>query len=213
MERQRLACSDDEHTRIVAATNLSFSQDDRAGWTRGPEMGDDACDNTDIPLGFTYTGFGASTSVVRVSSNGVLFFGSTCSSSLANSALPSSISSVPVLFFFWDDLHDYGGNEYYEYTTMGTAGGRVFMLWYQTRIHSACDTDLVRVMIQIFEGSNLVQAVYHPTSSCARIRGSSATFGFQTAGGLSAQAVIVGHNSPVVDDNGGKQFMSFHPPR
>ena len=199
--------------KIIAATNMSFSQDDRSGWTRYESMGDDQCTG-DIPLGFTYTGFGADTDVIRVSSNGVLFFGAGCSTSLSNTALPTSRTNLPMLFFFWDDLRDYGTGEYFDYTTQGIAGGRVFMLWFTSRLWSdVCGTNHVNAMIQIHENSNLVEVVYQGITPCDQIKGSSATFGLQTSGGLSATATMIGYNVPLLDDNASRQFMSFMPPK
>jgi hypothetical protein len=42
------------------------------------------------------------------------------------------------------------------------------------------------------------------------IRGSAATSGLQSAGG--AKSVMIGWNSPVLDDNQVSQSMSFQPP-
>jgi 3-hydroxy-3-methylglutaryl CoA synthase len=67
-------------------------------------------------------------------------------------------------------------------------------------------------MISIREGSNMVSVSYSGFSGCAEIRGSSATFGLQTTGGSGATAMMLGYNSPILDDNGGQQTMSFHPP-
>ena len=65
-------------------------------------------------------------------------------------------------------------------------------------------------MIQIHEGSNIVNVTYSGFSGCANIRGASATLGLQSAGG--AKAVMAGWNSPVLDDNRNFQSMSFQPP-
>lgn len=189
---------------------MQHSIDDRTGWVHTENLGDDTC-STNIPLGFTYNGFGASVTTVSVSSNGVLFLGNNCNVSWTNATLPSFLSPDPALFFFWDDLQDFGSGEYFEYTTQGTAPGRVFNLYFRMRFHDpACGADPIQVMVSIHETSGLIKAVYSGFSTCANVRGASATLGMQTAGG--AKAFLVGYNSPVLDDNGGQQFMSFHPP-
>ena len=58
-------------------------------------LGDDNC-WTNIPLGFTFNGFGASVAAISVSTNGVLFFGQNCSTAFFNSSLPTSISGATV---------------------------------------------------------------------------------------------------------------------
>ncbi|MBK7556787.1 MAG: hypothetical protein IPI55_19990 [Flavobacteriales bacterium] len=191
---------------------MRFSIDDRSGWVHVEALGDDTC-QTNIPLGFTYNRFGASTSTISVSSNGIVFLGPNCSTSFTNTSLPTGISNNAMVFFFWDDLNDAGGGEYFEYTTLGTAPGRVFNLYFRQRfLSSTCGSDPIQVMLAIHEGSGLIKATYSGFSGCTLVRGSGATLGMQTAGGATATAFIVGYNSPVLDDNGGMQFMSFHPP-
>jgi hypothetical protein len=150
-------------------------------------------------------------SQISVSSNGNLFFGQGCSSSFTNQALPAPISPNPYLSFFWDDMSDFGAGEFIEYATLGSAGGRVFNLLFRNRLFtSACGSESVQVMISIHEGSNLVKAAYvGPNSGCANLRGSGATFGMQTTNG--AEAVLVGFNSPVLDHNATRQYMTFRP--
>ena len=196
--------------RIAAATNMTFSVDDRAGWAHVETLNDDTC-TMNIPLGFTYTGFGASTTTVSVSSNGILFFGQGCFTNFTNTALPTNLTTNPALFFFWDDLQDFGAGEFFEYATYGSAPGRVFYMWFVVRVRNLCGTDPVQVMVSMHESSNLVTANYKVATACPQIRGSAATFGLQAAGGASAETAMVGFNVPTLDDNAFNQFMSFKP--
>ena len=197
---------------IIASVDMQFSQDDRVGWTHIEVLGDDTC-FLNIPLGFTYTGFGANTAVVSVSSNGVLFLGNGCSPNYFNTPLPSGITNDAALFFFWDDMLDTGAGEFMEYATLGAPGGRVFNLYFRNRLLSnACGANGVNAMISVHEGARLLKVTYSGMSGCAGLRGASATLGMQTTGGVSAKAFTVGHNSPVLDDNASRQSMSFHPP-
>lgn len=194
---------------IQASLNMSFSVDDRSGWVHVESLSDDTC-SFNIPLGFTYSGLGTSVSSVSVSSNGILFFGQNCSTSFSNHGLPSAITSNPALFFFWDDLYDYGAGEYFEYATFGSAPNRVFYLYFRNRLlSSVCGANGIQVMVSVHEQSHLVSATYQGFSTCAQIRGSSATFGIQSAGG--ADKVAVGFNVPLLDDNRSSQSMSFKP--
>jgi hypothetical protein len=149
-----------------------------------------------------------------VSSNGVLFLGTQCSTAFTNGPLPTSISQNAMLFFFWDDLTDFGVSGFLEYQTSGSAGGRVFNLYFRSRLFdtSSCGADPINVMVSIHESSGLIKASYSGMSGCPAIRGASATLGLQTTGGASAKAFTVGYNSPVLDDNASRQTMSFHPP-
>jgi hypothetical protein len=198
---------------IVASLDMQFSQDDRAGWTHIEALGDDTC-TANIPLGFTFTGWGRANTTISVSSNGVLFLGPNCSPNFSNGTLPSTFSVDPALAFFWDDLYDYGPGEFLEYATFGTAGGRVFNLYFHNRLlSSACGADAVNLMIAIHEGSNLIRVSYSGMSGCANMRGSSATFGLQGPGGAAARAFTAGVDAPILDDNAPRQTMSYLPPR
>jgi hypothetical protein len=118
-----------------------------------------------------------------------------------------------MLFFFWDDMRDFGTGEYIEYQTFGTAPGRVFNLFYRNRLlATACGSDVMQLMVQIHEGSNVVNVRYIGNTGCASMRGNTATLGFQGPGGATAQARMAGFNSPVLDDNVSTNSMSFQPP-
>lgn len=199
-------------TGIVASGNAQFSLNDRTGWTRIENLGDDQC-TPSIPLGFTFTGWGRADTVVSVSSNGVLFFGSTgCTTSFTNGTLPTLSSSAPLLAFYWDDLRDYGAGEFIEYATFGSAPGRVFNLYFRSRLFStACGTDPINLHISIHETSNLIQVSYTGMTGCLGVAGNSATFGLQ--GPDSSEAYLVSFNAPILDNDAGRQTMSFTPPR
>jgi hypothetical protein len=206
-------------TEIVASVDTQFSQDDRANWTHienlnNPVTGSDDYCHLNIPLGFTFTGWGQSITSISVSSNGVLFFGQNCATNFSNTILPSAMSTNAFLAFFWDDLQDFSAGEYMEYATFGTTGGRTFNLFFRNRLFSgACGTDAQNLMITIHEGSNLVRVTYSAFSGCANMRGSSATFGMQGPGGATAKSFVVAIDSPILDDNAPRQSLSFLPPK
>jgi hypothetical protein len=203
----------------IVSHNLSYSQDD---WSIGSGDGlfddndDDECSSS-VGMPFTFKGFGASTSTIRVSSNGVLFFGSSCSSQASNTSLPASITTVPMLFLFWDDLKDFGSGEHVYAASDGTSPNRVVLIDFRMRLRdtSLCSgtTSAIKVKVTISETSNLVTVVYDDTAGgCEYLQGNSATLGLQTAGGSSATAYPVSMNSAVLDDNAEKAiFMSFQP--
>lgn len=198
---------------IIGNVMTQFSVDDRSGWTHVETLGDDTC-TANIPLGFTFTGWGRSNTTVSVSSNGNLFFGSLCSSSFSNTSLPSAISTDPFVSIFWDDMLDTGSGEYFEYITTGTAPARVFHLYFRNRLFSsACGTDPVVIMMSIHEGSNHVVVSYLGMSGCSLIRGGSATFGMQGPGGASAKFFSPGFNAQILDDNQTRNLITYQPPK
>lgn len=198
---------------IIGGFTMQFSEDDRLGWNQIANAGDESC-RLNIPLGFTFTGFGADTTTVSVSSNGILFFGADCIGPATNGTLPSDISNDAMFFYLWDDLVDASANEFIEYITLGSAGGRVFNMYVQTRfLNPLCGTSNMKIMVSVHEGSNLVKASYKPGSNNVCHRGGQATFGLQTTGGAAATAFMVGFNATILDDDGAAQVISFHPPR
>lgn len=199
-------------TGIVASIDAQFSLNDRTGWTRIESLGDDQC-TPSIPLGFTFTGWGRADTVVSFSSNGLLFFGASgCSTAFTNNSLPIGITSAPMLAFFWDDLRDYGTGEFIEYATLGSAPGRVFNVYFRSRLFStACGSDPVNVQISIHESSNLIQVAYTGMTGCLGVAGNGATFGLQ--GPNAVDAYMVSYNAPILDNDAVRQTMSFTPPR
>jgi hypothetical protein len=119
--------------------------------------------------------------------------------------------------FFWDDMQDFGAGEYIQYTTIGSAGGRVFNLYYRARLHdtTACGSNAQNLMLAIHEGSNLVRISYSGFAGCASLRGAGATFGMQGPGGTAgtAKAFVAGFNAAILDDNAPRQSISYQPPR
>jgi hypothetical protein len=192
---------------IVSSINMGGSAIDRTGWTHIETLGDDVC-HLNIPLGFAFTGFGANTTSVSVSTNGVLFLGQNCATSFLNQPLPVALSNNAAFFFFWDDMDDFGSGEFIEYATQGAAPGRVFSLYYRTRLHDTfvCGSSPITIVVTVHEGSNIVTANYQDVPACARLRGSHATFGIQSAGGSSH--VLVGFNAPLLD-TAARQSISF----
>jgi hypothetical protein len=124
------------------------------------------------------------------------------------------MSTNAFLAYFWDDLRDFGAGEYIDYTTTGTAPGRVFHMFVRARLWDTalCGSDFVQIMVSVHETSGLVKAVYTGFTGCAPMRGGNATFGFQATGGAAARAFLVGYNVPLMDDNLPYQSMSFQPP-
>ena len=85
-------------TRITGSMQAQFSIDDRSGWTHVEALADDTC-TTNIPLGFTFTGWGRSDTSVSVSSNGIVFFGPSCSTSRICSGLLTSVRTAARMAF------------------------------------------------------------------------------------------------------------------
>ena len=79
------------------------------------------------------------------------------------------------------------------------------------RVRNFCGVEPSQVMVSAHESSNLVTSNYKPSSGCAQLRGSGATFGLQTAGGAGAESASVGFNVPALDDNAANEFLSFKP--
>jgi hypothetical protein len=75
-------------------------------------------------------------------------------------ARPAPVTPNAALFFFWDDLQDFGTGEFFEYATQGSATGRVFYMWFVMRVRNFCGVEPIQVMLSVHESSNLVTANY-----------------------------------------------------
>ena len=194
----------------TVASNLAYSFDD-VGWTTGTS-GDDTQSGS-IGLGFNLRIFGNTYSNVYLGTNGYMLFGNGTYIGLGNNCLPSGTinSGSAALLFWWDDLICNS----FQYRTVGTAPNRVFQARYDGYQYGN-GGEIVDCMIMIHEGSDLIVVRYDDVGCCGDdAKGGGATFGLQGAGGASAQAIPVGCNAPLTDDNQGanaSQFMSFRAP-
>ncbi|MEI6349117.1 MAG: hypothetical protein WCP69_14310 [Bacteroidota bacterium] len=166
-----------------------------------------------VSWGFDFTIEGVNYTQGWITTNGTLGFGTNpCSaySSYSNSALPSSLSADPMLFFHWDD--NYGKN--IRYVVSGTSPNRIcFIEWDGYPRSGGSGTDVaanrVHVYIMMHEGSNLVSVRYLNQGSNPDAQGAGATFGFQYAGSSSAKTIPLGYNSKMLDDNASNQHFSL----
>jgi hypothetical protein len=182
---------------------LAFSPDDING-TNIPGLltfsGDSVVQNATLPFAVVIDGVSYST--IAMSTNGWVEFGGNTSgdSDPTNDCLPSPAHSNPLLAAFWDDMRTAGGSSI-RYGTVGTAPNRTFLIDYflDTITSSDDGNDDVEIQVQIHEPSSAIFVKYRHAQLLAG--GQTATLGFQGAGGAAAQAMPVGCNARVLDDN------------
>jgi len=126
-------------------------------------------------LGFSVVIDGVSYNTVAISTNGWLEFGgnTAANSDPTNACLPTNKHTNPFLAFFWDNMRTI--NTAIRYGTVGTAGGRVFIIDADVEAVAGASHD-VTMQVQIHEGSNLVTVKYDDTES--ESSGQSATIGY-----------------------------------
>ncbi|RQP25318.1 DUF6701 domain-containing protein [Piscinibacter terrae] len=158
-----------------AAVQLAYPWIDISTTGTTEDLHDDEV-SADISLGFSFT-YGASTyTALRISSNGMLFFGGDgqTSTQYRNSALPlnGGSSGEPnidaAMLPLWDDLQPNNVANYIRYRSMGTAPNRVFVVsWlavpYYCSGGSKCNTSVVQTttmfatfQVQIYEQGQFV---------------------------------------------------------
>ncbi|MCD6011756.1 MAG: C-terminal target protein [Flavipsychrobacter sp.] len=132
------------------------------GGTASTILADDVVE-TGIPIGFSFTYCGSTTTVISACSNSWI--------SLSNDATVGSLSastgsvSAGKLFPFWGDNHPGpGGTAWYQ--TTGTPGSRVFTFEWTNWNRFGQTTGLDwNFQVKLFEGSNNIQFCYGPRAA------------------------------------------------
>jgi len=182
---------------------LAYSPDDISAANipgLGSVSGNDAVQTANLPFGVEIEGVTYTT--VAISTNGWLELGGNTAgdSDPTNDCLPSAAHTNPLIAAFWDDMQTAGSSSV-QYGTVGTAPNRTFLadFFLDTRVSGDDGSDDARVQVQIHETSNLIVVKYPPNQRLGS--GQTATLGFQGAGGASADAVAIGCNASLLDDN------------
>lgn len=129
---------------------------------------------------------------VLISSNGWLEFGATEGNPRPfNTALPTSMATGPFVAAYWDDLAPV--SVYAE--TTGSSPNRVVAITWSGSRYGVSNSNIV-AFLKLHESSNVISVSYLLVKVMAR--GTSATIGFQHAGGASAVAYPLAYDSDVL---------------
>ena len=188
------------------SSSLHPSMDDITGWTTLTGACTDDAAYT-VNWGFPFNIDGVNYTSGWISTNGILGFGGSTTTSYSNTALPTSLSNDPMLFFHWDD----NSTDIIRYVVQGTAPNRNCFIQWSGSETLFCTTGGSKIMayITLSEGSNVVSVRYLAQGSAADAQGAGATFGFQYAGGASAGSIPLGYNTKLLDDNATNQQFSI----
>jgi hypothetical protein len=195
------------HPRASGAMSLhailAFSPDDISAANvpgLGSFSGNDVVQTATLPFAVSVAGVNYNT--VAISTNGWLELGGNTApnSDPVNDCLPTAKHTNPFIAAFWDDMQTAGSSSI-QYGTVGSAPNRTFLadFFLDTRTSGDDGSDDARVQVQIHETSNLIVVKYPPNQRLAS--GQTATIGFQGAGGAAADAVPIGCNASLLDDN------------
>ncbi|MFM1786531.1 MAG: hypothetical protein RL228_481, partial [Actinomycetota bacterium] len=161
-------------------------------------QGDDVA-QCSLPIGFTFSFYGTSSSTICQNINGTLNFSNFAAYS--NSGLTTG--STPGMYAFWDDLNtNVTGLSSLRYATTGTSPNRKFISQWTNIYFHGTSIQLGTFQIILYETTNNIQFQYRDILGDARANGNSATVGIAS----SSQVVQYSNNQALISQG---QAISF----
>ncbi len=160
----------------------AFVCDDISATGTPTGLGDD--DAISVPIGFSFTFYGAPFTDATINSNGSVRFGDPAEHSLSNDCLPTALQATTnAIFAFWDDLDPGEPGAEVWYQTLGAPGDQRFVVQWDTP-HYPGGPDPIRVQVVLHEASGQVDVCYPDTTTVgdAGNLGAEATAGIQQNG-------------------------------
>jgi gliding motility-associated-like protein len=161
-----------------------------------------------IPLGFTFTYFSNSYTSCVFSSNGYIQFntaaanqyspwviGNAAGTPSPNGAIPGNIDVYNSIMGFYADILPMSGQGTLDYTTIGTAPNRKFILNFCDVPMFSCTNLLTSFQIILYETTNVIEVHLTNAPSCTLWNGGYAIEGIQNNNGTVAYPVP-GRNYP-----------------
>ncbi|MGE0103128.1 MAG: beta strand repeat-containing protein [Blastocatellales bacterium] len=181
------------------ATAVPFAFEDISGTgtvIAGLTGADDS--STSIPIGFTFSLYGTTSTSVFVSSNGLLTFG-TGNSAFTNADLTSNPAQAAIAAF-WDDQNTGGGdpasNVYYMVSGSGT-NQHLTIQWNKVRFFASGNAgDTLTYQVQLYADGR-IQFNYQDliVGTAVGNNGASATVGVKDAGSQGANRLLLAFNN------------------
>ncbi len=160
-----------------------------------------------LPLGFTFTFFGADFTDFYIGSNGFITFNSGTGSPFISQQLPDASAPNNTIAFAWEDLDPGNGGQpalnIIRYETTGTAPNRILVMEFFNVDHFPSE-NRVTSQVQLFEGTNRVEI--HTTAMPSD--GGLHTMGIENGDGTLA-VPVPGRNRQ--DWSATNDFVSFTP--
>jgi hypothetical protein len=141
----------------ATATSLSATADDGL--------------STAFPIGFDFTYDGVIYTSLRASSNGLLTFNATGTSTTTNNLATTTTSARPGVAPLWDDLQCTVG---VKYQLSGTAPNRVLTVeWLNMEWNYGANVPVISFQVKLFETSNIIDFIYRSETASGNPGGSS----------------------------------------
>ncbi len=196
---------------IYAGTGTYITQTISVNWETFTgttlSLSDDALSSI-ITMPFNFSFYGNSYNQLIVSSNGFISFNTSLSSSgcCSGATLPgASINNI--IAGWWTDLYP-PGNGTIQYTTLGTAPNRRFIVQFSGIPRCCGNSADVNFEIKLYETTNNIEIHYGGTTST---NGNTVTAGVEDDTGLLATADINAVNSPTKTDTATLYTMQSAP--
>jgi len=140
-----------------------------------------------LPIGFTFSYFGANYTNFYVTTNGILCFTAPISTAWTNAAIPTAAVPNNCMFPFWDDLYSRGGplNSVFYYRTIGTAPNRELIAQWTNYGYFNPDIPIGTFQVILYEGSNQIRFQYRQLLTSPYSYGNSATIGVENSIGTA----------------------------
>jgi len=143
---------------LTPAPSISYSFYDIYATGTDTLLGDDQV-LLAVPIGFTFNYYGDPYTTVNISSNGILGFGPTTSSTTSGAPFPTPTGDNNVIGGLWDDLNPAGIVRGVVYQTVGVAPDRRFIVQW-TNVPFFNTVVLNTFQIVLFENGNRIQFRY-----------------------------------------------------
>jgi hypothetical protein len=155
----------------------------RATGTLVPSINSDDT-SAQIPIGFTFSFFGANQTQVYATSNGLLSFVNASLDAFSNNTIPSASGPQGFIAPYWDDLHPRADGQVH-HQTLGTAPWRQFVVQWSNFHPLLDDASSLNFQVVLHETSNAISVHYGVMrySSFFSLNGASATVGLEDPAG------------------------------
>lgn len=155
-------------------------------------------------IGFTFVYEGVSYTQFKMSSNGLISFNMTGTSSLTgNDFSTANANSRPIIAPLWDDLDGATpASSLASYELTGTAPNRVLTVeWKNWEWNYASSTPVISFQVKLYETTNIIEFIYRQEATAVSSGSASIGIGSATGSGSGSYLNLTNVSSPAVSSS------------